>query len=212
MYQIKYTIYQISYILLKKKSIISYINYNISYNIYIPYIKYNIIYIYNMYIIYKISNIKYNLIYLYNIRRPRPLPRQGRRRRLGPPEVWNLALSSLPTATMASQLRRQRHQSHPPNAQNAFLAPPTPQATSRAFSCRSSLPFARPQTLQTLQTLFWHPQPRRQKTPNAFLGPSFWALPVGHLCSSRPPSTQWQAKCFRDHNVYLSCSSCSYII
>ena len=39
------------------------------------------------------------------IRRPRPLPRQGRR--LGPPEVWNLALSSLATATMTSQLRKQ---------------------------------------------------------------------------------------------------------
>ena len=39
------------------------------------------------------------------IRRPRPLPRQGRL--LGPLEVWNLALPSLATATMASQLRKQ---------------------------------------------------------------------------------------------------------
>ena len=31
-------------------------------------------------------------MYTVNIRRPRPLPRQGRR--LGPPEVWNLALGS----------------------------------------------------------------------------------------------------------------------
>ena len=34
---------------------------------------------------------RYNLVYIYiYIRRPRPLPRQGRR--LGPPEVWNLAV------------------------------------------------------------------------------------------------------------------------
>ena len=93
--------------------------------------------------------------------------------------------------------------SNPPNLPNAFLAPRTLQAktpkppskrskrlfgtpnpanknikaTSVAFSWRSSLPFARPQTLQTLQTLqmpFWHPQPRRQRHQghiNSFLAP-----------------------------------------
>ena len=67
------------------------------------------------------------------------------------------------------QPRKQRHQG-PSNRfllafQDAFLATPTPQANTRAPSIAfySRLLFARPQTLQTLQTPFWHPQPCRQR-------------------------------------------------
>ena len=86
-------------------------------------------------------------MYLYHIhiRRPWPLPRQGRR--LGPPEVWNLALGSqakahaikatpLP-ATCPSHL-------HAPAELLHLHAP------AICFSGGSRLPFARPQTPQTL--------------------------------------------------------------
>ena len=75
-----------------------------------------------------------------NIRRPRPLPRQGRR--LGPPEVWNLALGSQAKAhaIKATPLSATcpRHLHAP--AELLHLHAPG----------RSRLPFARPQTLQTL--------------------------------------------------------------
>ena len=66
------------------------------------------------------------------IRRPRPLPRQGRR--LGPPEVWNLAL-----------LKRSKPFRRPPRQQLLQL-----HAPAICFSGGSRLPFARPQTPQTL--------------------------------------------------------------
>ena len=70
-------------------------------------------------------------IYIY-IRRPRPLPRQGRR--LGPPEVWNLALLK-PSKPFRRPPRQQLLQLHAP---------------AICFSGGSRLPFARPQTPQTL--------------------------------------------------------------
>ena len=77
---------------------------------------------------------------LVYIRRPRPLPRQGRR--LGPPEVWNLALGSQAKAhaIKATPLSATcpRHLHAP--AELLHLHAPG----------RSRLPFARPQTLQTL--------------------------------------------------------------
>ena len=88
---------------------------------------------------------RYNDSIYINIRRPRPLPRQGRR--LGPPEVWNLALGSQAkahaikdtplSATCPSHL-------HAPAELLHLHAP------AICFSGRSRLPFARPQTLQTL--------------------------------------------------------------
>ena len=69
---------------------------------------------------------------LYIIRRPRPLPRQGRR--LGPPEVWNLALR-----------KRSKPFRRPPRQQLLQL-----HAPAICFSGGSRLPFARPQTPQTL--------------------------------------------------------------
>ena len=77
-------------------------------------------------------------MYLYHIhiRRPRPLPRQGRR--LGPPEVWNLALGSqakahaIKATTLSATCSSHLH------------------APAICFSGGSRLPFARPQTPQTL--------------------------------------------------------------
>ena len=78
--------------------------------------------------------------YMY-IRRPRPLPRQGRR--LGPPEVWNLALSVKPSKPSKRLFGSPNpainsfflafkpagcQPSKAPNPPNAFLAAPTPQA------------------------------------------------------------------------------------
>ena len=80
--------------------------------------------------------------YMY-IRRPRPLPRQGRR--LGPPEVWNLALSVKPS-----------------KPSKRLFGSPNPAINS--FSWRSSLPVASPQRLQTLQMLFGSPNPAGQGT------------------------------------------------
>ena len=132
------------------------------------------------------------------IRRPRPLPRQGRR--LGPPEVWNLALGSQAkahaitatplSATCPSHLHAVCPASNPPNSPQAskattltatcpchlffrgfttslpglkpskrFRRPPRQQllqllhAPAICFSGGSRLPFARPQTPQTLPTL-----------------------------------------------------------
>ena len=69
---------------------------------------------------------------MLQIRRARPLPRQGRR--LGPPEVWNLAL-----------LKRSKPFRRPPRQQLLQL-----HAPAICFSGGSRLPFARPQTPQTL--------------------------------------------------------------
>ena len=78
--------------------------------------------------------------YMY-IRRPRPLPRQGRR--LGPPEVWNLALSVKPSKPSKRLFGSPNpainsfflafkpagcQPSKAPNPPNAFLAAPTLQA------------------------------------------------------------------------------------
>ena len=109
--------------------------------------------------------------YLY-IRRPRPLPRQGRR--LGPPEVWNLALWSQGKARAFP--RQQLCQLHAPAiylpqpsscpchlffrgfktvfCPASFRRPPRQQllqlhTPAICFSGGSRLPFARPQTLQT---------------------------------------------------------------
>ena len=112
------------------------------------------------------------------IRRPRPSPRQGRR--LGPPQVWNLSF----LASSASMLRGSFDQislpfastvlsrSHPslllggPAAVRQALR----KATSIASSGRSSLPFARRYTLQTLQTLkhsLGMPHPAANRHPKA---------------------------------------------
>ena len=86
-----------------------------------------------------------------NIRRPRPLPRQGRR--LGPPEVWNLALWS--QAKAHAFPRQQLCQLHAPAIYmplpSVFQASKATTLTATCpFSGGSRLPFARPQTLQTL--------------------------------------------------------------
>ena len=110
------------------------------------------------------------------IRRPRPLPRQGRR--LGPPEVWNLALWS--QAKAHAFPRQQLSQLHAPaiyiplpsvfqgvqdcrlpgfKPSKPFRRPPRqqllqPHAPAICFSGGSRLLFARLQTLQTLRRPF----------------------------------------------------------
>ena len=111
------------------------------------------------------------------------------------------------------QPRRQRRQSHPPNAPNAFWDPnPAGKDTKAtlqtlqtlfwhsqphrqrhqghiniAFSWRSSLPFARPQTLQTLQMPFWRPQPRRQRHQGP-INSFFLAIKRAVCQASNPPN------------------------
>ena len=102
-------------------------------------------------------------------------------------------LQTLQTPFWHPQPRRQRHQGHiafycrsslPSGFKRSkpskrLFGTPNPagkgtKATSIAFYWRSSLPFAKLQTLQTLQTRVWHPQPRRQRHQghiNSFLLP-----------------------------------------
>ena len=87
----------------------------------------------------------YTYIYTYNIRRPRPLPRQGRR--LGPPEVWNLALGS---QAKAHAIKATPLSATCPSHLHAPAELLHLHAPAICFSGRSRLPFARPQTLQTL--------------------------------------------------------------
>ena len=79
------------------------------------------------------------------IRRPRPLPRQGRR--LGPPEVWNLALGS---QAKAHAIKATPLSATCPGHLHAPAELLHLHAPAICFSGRSRLPFARPQTLQTL--------------------------------------------------------------
>ena len=79
------------------------------------------------------------------IRRPRPLPRQGRR--LGPPEVWNLALGS---QAKAHAIKATPLSATCPSHLHAPAELLHLHAPAICFSGRSRLPFARPQTLQTL--------------------------------------------------------------
>ena len=185
-----------------------------------------------------------------NIRRPRPLPRQGRR--LGPPEVWNLALGSQAKAhaIKATPLSATcpRHlpcscrtltptcprtfktavcpASNPPNASaglqgnNSYsyymplpsvfqgvqdcrlpaLKPPKRFQRSRrpprqqllqlhapaiCFSGGSRLPFARPQTPQTLPTL---PQASKATTLTATCPQTLQTLPTLSQASQALPS------------------------
>jgi len=79
-------------------------------------------------------------------------------------------LQTLQTPFWHPRPRRQRHLSHPPTASNAFFGTHNPagketKATSIGFSRRSSLPFARPQTLQTLQMFFFPPSTPQAKAP-----------------------------------------------
>ena len=86
----------------------------------------------------------YVYMYIY-IRRPRPLPRQGRR--LGPPEVWNLALGS---QAKAHAIKATPLSATCPSHLHAPAELLHLHAPAICFSGRSRLPFARPQTLQTL--------------------------------------------------------------
>ena len=79
------------------------------------------------------------------IRRPRPLPRQGRR--LGPPEVWNLALGS---QAKAHAIKATPLSATCPSHLHAPAELLHLHAPAICFLGRSRLPFARPQTLQTL--------------------------------------------------------------
>ena len=56
-----------------------------------------------------------------------------------------------------------------PNLPNAFLAPPTPQAKAPRPIYQNQIAFYSLQTLQTLQTPFWHPQPRRQRHQGPYI-------------------------------------------
>ena len=135
------------------------------------------------------------------IRRPRPLPRQGRR--LGPPEVWNLALSVKPSkpskrlfgspnpAINSFFLAFKPAVCQPSKAPNpkCFFGSPNPagqgtKAPSIAFSWRSSLPFASP---QTLQMPFWQP-----------INNFFLAFKPAVCQPSNPPNAP-QAKAPRPH-------------
>ena len=108
------------------------------------------------------------------IRRPRPLPRQGRR--LGPPQVWNLFRFRAFKRFKPSAAASTRHSGH------SYLGLPQPSATLlrrstcrlpafKALKCsaaastrhaghshcyyrRSKLPFARPQMPKTLRDSF----------------------------------------------------------
>ena len=114
-----------------------------------------------------------HLIYIYiyirsHIRRPRPLPRQGRR--LGPPEVWNLALGSQAKAHAPKRFQPSRRPPRqqllqlqlllqdcrllglkPPKRFQPARRPPRQQllqllhAPAICLSGGSRLPFARPQ-------------------------------------------------------------------
>ena len=79
------------------------------------------------------------------IRRPRPLPRQGRR--LGPPEVWNLALGS---QAKAHAIKATPLSATCPSHLHAPAELLHLHAPAICFSGGSRLPLARPQTLQTL--------------------------------------------------------------
>ena len=85
------------------------------------------------------------MVNIWLIRRPRPLPRQGRR--LGPPEVWNLALGS---QAKAHAIKATPLSATCPSHLHAPAELLHLHAPAICFSGRSRLPFARPQTLQTL--------------------------------------------------------------
>ena len=124
-----------------------------------------------------------------NIRRPRPLPRQGRR--LGPPEVWNLALGSQAKAhaIKATPLSATcpRHLHAP--AELLHLHAPG----------RSRLPFARPQTLQTL------PQASKATTLTATACPChlfFRGFKTAVCPPSNPPSASNALAGLQGNNSY----------
>ena len=124
-----------------------------------------------------------------NIRRPRPLPRQGRR--LGPPEVWNLALGSQAKAhaIKATPLSATcpRHLHAP--AELLHLHAPG----------RSRLPFARPQTLQTL------PQASKATTLTATTCPChlfFRGFKTAVCPPSNPPSASNALAGLQGNNSY----------
>ena len=114
-------------------------------------------------------------IYILDIRRPRPLPRQGRR--LGPPEVWNLALGS---QAKAHAIKATPLSATCPSHLHAPAELLHLHAPAICFSGRSRLPFARPQTLQTL------PQASKATTLTATTCPchlffrGFKTLPSSH--------------------------------
>ena len=127
-----------------------------------------------------------------NIRRPRPLPRQGRR--LGPPEVWNLALGSQAKAhaIKATPLSATcpRHLHAP--AELLHLHAPG----------RSRLPFARPQTPQTLPTL---PQASKATTLTATTCPChlfFRGFKTAVCPPSNPPSASNALAGLQGNNSY----------
>ena len=127
-----------------------------------------------MFSIFPLKNIALLEVHSFEIRRPRPLPRQGRR--LGPPEVWNFAFGSqardppnasaglqgnnsysymsLPSIFQGVQDRCLRALKPPKRFQRS-RRPPRQQllqlhVPAICLSGRSRLPFARPQTVQTL--------------------------------------------------------------
>ena len=140
-------------------------------------------------------------IYIYIIRRPRPLPRQGRR--LGPPEVWNLALGSQARRTPSRQHLCQLHAPAiymlllfaRPQTLQTLRRPPRQQllqlqlhAPAICFSGGSRLPFARPQTPQTPQTLQTLPQASKQASKHASKATTLTATCPCHLNASNPPA------------------------
>ena len=116
------------------------------------------------------------------IRRPRPLPRQGRR--LGPPEVWNLALGSQAKA-------------------HAIKATPLSATCPRHLFFRGlRLPFARPQSPQTLPTL---PQASKATTLTATTCPChlfFRGFRTAVCPPSNPPNASNPLAGLQGNNSY----------
>ena len=142
------------------------------------------IYIYNIYIYTHNTH-----MYIYIYPPTRPLPRQGRR--LGPPEVWNLALGSqakahaIKATPLSATCPRHRHAP----AELLHLHAPG----------RSRLPFARPQTLQTL------PQASKATTLTATTCPChlfFRGFKTAVCPPSNPPSASNALAGLQGNNSY----------
>ena len=129
-----------------------------------------------------------------HIRRPRPLPRQGRR--LGPPEVWNLALGS---QAKAHAIKATPLSATCPSHLHAPAELLHLHAPAICFSGRSRLPFARPQTLQTL------PQASKATTLTATTCPChlfFRGFKTAVCPPSNPPNASNPAAGLQGNNSY----------
>ena len=128
------------------------------------------------------------------IRRPRPLPRQGRR--LGPPEVWNLALGS---QAKAHAIKATPLSATCPSHLHAPAELLHLHAPAICFSGRSRLPFARPQTLQTL------PQASKATTLTATTCPChlfFRGFKTAVCPPSNPPNASNPSAGLQGNNSY----------